>query len=502
MVKDNRYTINSNYLVKNDQARVLLCYRHNPNSDLISSYYADKNFFSYIHPDHAKLFSSFDGTRTLSQVISKVAKKISTDEVRAEQLLMPYIENEKRLSVTYRGNTFIFPANFIVPVNEHEPLYTYKEDDFNCNYEDFRDLRLKEFPIDVTLMVGTICLTDCIYCYADCRKKMNCQIPTRIIEQLIDDCKKNHVRAFDLMGGEVLKYKNWRWLIRKMIDSSYVPYISTKMPLEKSVIHELKDFGINLFQISLDSFKGNILEKNLNITNGDHYIHKMEASMKHFENAEMRLNVHAVITKHNKEIDHLRAYLDKLTVYNNINNVQVSIAADSLYKDNFTNYRLTRQEADTIAYCIDEVKSQYPFGINLSKGYVKEQFINDRNVKQTAYTKRGLCSANLQRVYILPTGDVSICEELMFHPQFFLGNLMKEDLQTIWKNNRLKYLEDIRFYSGSRCGKCKEFGKCKVSGSQGVCWKDVLHAYGDDKWHYPDPKCPYAPTKMRPFYLE
>jgi hypothetical protein len=34
-----------------------------------------------------------------------------------------------------------------------------------------------------------------------------------------------------------------------------------------------------------------------------------------------------------------------------------------------------------------------------------------------------------------------------------------------------------------------------------VC-NEILHAYGDEKWNYPDPKCPYAPTKMRSFYVE
>jgi radical SAM protein with 4Fe4S-binding SPASM domain len=353
-------------------------------------------------------------------------------------------------------------------------------------------------------MVNTVCAVDCIYCYADCRKKTDCQIPLERLEKLFEDCKKYGVRSFDLMGGEVLKYKSWRWLVSKMMNYGYTPYISTKIPVTKSVIQELYDFNIRMFQISLDSFEGNILEKNLSIAHGDRYIEKMRATLRNFETIGINLNIHAVITTHNKEISHLKEYLSELTAYRHIINVQLSIVGESLYKEGYSSHKLNRQEIDAISNYVTEVTENkvYPFTVSLSKGYVKDQFIKDRAYKREAYKKRGLCSANVRQVFILPNGDVTICEELMFHSQFILGNVIEQDLKTIWRNNKLKSLEDSRLYSNSRCGKCKEFANCKGPESRGVCWKEILHAYGDDKWNYPDPKCPHAPTKMNSFYIE
>jgi MoaA/NifB/PqqE/SkfB family radical SAM enzyme len=498
------YTINSNYMLKNDLKRIVLCYRYHPVFSSPSHYAAEREFFSYIHPEQAKIFSLFDGEKKLGQIIAEIANKLSLSEKRVEKLIFPFIENNTRLGVDYKGNKFMFPKNFIVPINKNAALYSYKACDFDCEELEFKNYRLNKFPMEVTLMVNTICAVDCIYCYADCRKKMDCQIPVQTLENLFNDCKRNNVRAFGLMGGEVLKYKNWRWIVSKMMDCGYTPYISTKIPISDKVVCDIYDSGIRLFQISLDSFDGNILEKNLNIIHGDLYIRKMRKTLSDFEKIGMNINVHAVITIHNKEVSHLKKYLHELTFYKNIKNVQLSVVGESLYKDGYDKHKLNQLDVEEISNYVNESveKNIYPFTISVSTGYTKKGYIKDRNSKEETYKKRGLCSANVRQVFILPNGDVTICEELMFHPQFILGNVIEQDLGTIWKNNKLKTLEDKKIYMNSRCGKCKKFVSCKSSESRGVCWKEILHAYGMEKWNFPDPKCPHAPTNMRPFYVE
>ena len=123
-------------------------------------------------------------------------------------------------------------------------------------------------------------------------------------------------------------------------------------------------------------------------------------------------------------------------------------------------------------------------------------------MKNKKFNQRGLCTANVRQAFILPTGEITICEQLMFNPKFILGNLLDNDLGTIWKDNKLKYLENIDLYQNTRCGKCNDFSKCRNSKSNGVCWKEVINAYGEDNWNNPDPKCPHAPTKMNSFFIE
>jgi radical SAM protein with 4Fe4S-binding SPASM domain len=479
-------------------------YRYNPLITEPSHYFAETNFCSYIHPEQAKIFALFDGNRNLFQVTVEVAKRLNISREQAEKIIIPYIENEERLNVSFGGNRFTFPKNFIVPVKEKTPVFQYKENDFRCDNLDFKNNRLYTFPMDVTFMVNTICLVDCIYCYADCRKKMDCRIPLATLDKLINDCHQNNVRVFALMGGEVLKYKDWKWLVAKMVNCGFTPFISTKIPIGNDVIDELCNLGIKQFQISLDSFDGSILEKNLHIVQGERYIAKMRKTLKGIENRGIELNIHAVVTTHNKELSHLKRYLQELALYKNIKKVQLSIAAESLYKDNYSLHKLNNNETEILFAYVREVNKSriYPFDINASSGFLKAKYVGDSESKKDVYKTRGLCSANARQVFILPNGDVTICEELMFHPQFILGNIMKQDLQTIWQNNKLKRLEDVKTYVNSRCGKCGEFANCKGPAAKGVCWKEILHAYGSDKWNYPDPKCPHAPKEMRPFYIE
>ncbi len=89
----------------------------------------------------------------------------------------------------------------------------------------------------------------------------------------------------------------------------------------------------------------------------------------------------------------------------------------------------------------------------------------------------------------------------MFTPEFILGNLREEDLGSIWKKNRLKALELPERYESSNCRNCKHFTDCRSSASKGLCWKEVIYAYGAENWHYPDPRCPYAPLEMNEFYV-
>lgn len=501
---NEKYVVNCNYILKNDKKRTYLAYRYNPSVNSPKYYKSETNFFSYIHPEQAKIFALFNGERTLCEIIDIVADKLHITQEQAKAMMLPFVENEKRLGVTFKDHKFVFPVNFLVSPQEDIPIYTYEPGDFIYDELDFTNPRIYNFPIDITLMLNTICQVDCVYCYADCRNKMDCRISPEVLEKLIADCRKNDVRSFNLMGGEVLMYKNWRWLVTKMKEYDYDPYISTKIPIGKEVVEEIYALGIRLFQISLDSFDSIVLEKNLNIPDGVKYIRKMKSTLKYFEEMGIKINIHAVITKHNKDIAHLEKYFQELEEFKNIENVQLSVVGDSLYKEGFQNHKLNDEEIREIANYLKQVRDSgsYAFTIGFSSGESRDVFIEKREHKKESYKKRGLCGANILQVFILPTGDVTICEELMFNPNFILGNINTHDLEYIWKHNQIASLTKKQQYNGSICGKCKDFIVCRGPESRkGICWKQVLHAYGDDKWNYPDPKCPYAPLKMNSFFV-
>jgi len=501
MESEKKYMVNNNYIIKNDVNRVFISYRHHPILD-VPKYNDAEEFFSFIHPDQAKMLSLFDGERTLSEVIEKITNILNISKERAEILVKPLIENKERLGFDYKGDKFVFPKNIIVPYKNGVPVYKYSFEQFNCSEIDFSKQRLNTFPLYVTIMVNTLCCVDCIYCYADCRKKMDCEIPQERLEKLISDCRQNDVRSIDLMGGEVLMYKNWKWLLKIMLNYGYTPYISTKIPIKRKMIEEIFDLGIKEFQISLDSFYGEIIEKNLNIANGNTYIENIRNTLNIFENIGMELHIHAVITQHNKDIKHLQNYLDNLSKYKNIKHVQLSVVCNSLYKQGYKDHRLSQSEVDNLCDFIIDNKQKYSFKINLSPDMPKKKYCNTKQEKTENFKNRGFCGANLRQVFILPDGNVTICEQLMFTPRFILGNIITNNLKTIWDNNQLSCLFNKELHTNSICGKCKNYDKCKNYESFGVCWKEILHAYGEKHWNYPDPKCPSAPKKMNKFYIE
>jgi len=502
MSTNNRYIFNNDYMIGNDEKRLYITYRHHPKVFTQNKSGADPGFFAFLHPEIAKILALFDGMNDLPLIVKEVANRFQISNEYTEKLISSMIENKKRILVTHKGEKCALPSNVIIPLKENNSPSVFFRDIFDIKNYDNSTLRLYKFPLDVTFMVNTICAVDCIYCYADCRNKFDCQIPQHRIKKLIEECRQYGVRVFDLMGGEVLLYKNWKWLIETLRLNGFPIHLSTKVPVSQNIIKEIYDSGIRLFQISLDSFEPNIIEKNLNITDGINYIKKMQIALKEAENHGIKINIHSVITTHNKDVSHLRDFIEKLSLYNNIEKLQISVVGPSLYKHGFQHHRLNSEDIEKLRLFILENKEKFPFNINIPFAISKSFYIDDVESKNARFNNRALCTGNVRQVFILPNGDVTICEELMFHPKFILGNIINEDLHTIWKKNRLSYLEDINTYQNSFCGKCNSFDSCKGNTSKGVCWKEILHAYGEEKWNYPDPKCPHAPIEMNDFFIE
>ncbi len=353
-------------MLRNDSKRVFITYRYSSILPAPKAYKANDDFFSFLHPEIAKILALFNGENELEDIITAVISAYGVDREKAEKLVFSLIENKKSLAVTFAGEKFGIPENIVVKAKEGVDFVRYDAGQFDCPEMDFTTQRLFTYPLDVTFMVNTICLVDCIYCYADCRKKIDCQIPRDKIEHLIRQCRENGVRTFDLMGGEVLMYKHWKWLVGKMKEYGYTPYLSTKIPVKKEVVDELLELGLSIFQISLDSFDPDKLAKNLNIPNADRYLDLMYSTLDYCQAVNLSLNIHAVITQHNKGVEHLEAYLDKLSCYPNINSVQLSPVGDSMYKPGYLHHKLSREEIRCLQGHVDRIKSRYKFKISVS----------------------------------------------------------------------------------------------------------------------------------------
>ena len=82
---------------------------------------------------------------------------------------------------------------------------------------------------------------------------------------------------------------------------------------------------------------------------------------------------------------------------------------------------------------------------------------------------------------------------MYWNPRFIIGDLQKQTIQEVWNSPRaleLAFPKKENFRNESFCKKCSIFAECYEYHNK--CYADVLKAYGDENWDFPDPRCKFA----------
>ena len=130
---------------------------------------------------------------------------------------------------------------------------------------------------------------------------------------------------------------------------------------------------------------------------------------------------------------------------------------------------------------------------------MKHDIINKRYYSDKGSSKKfhGAASFVLSsRLFILPDGKVTICEQLYWNSHFIIGDVQRTNLKDIWQSQEALYLcnlsrQDIGQHN--KCQACTHFEECFRYGNR--CWNNITKAYGKKYWDYPDPRCILAPKK-------
>lgn len=496
MDKESIYILNPNYLLKPDRNRVFIT---NKGDDPIIN-----NFMGFVHPVYAILLSLFDGEKNLSQVLTTAAGLLRKDINILENIILPLLENEDAIQFHYDERHFSFPARLLIKKENG-----YAAEKLNPEYFfipqkdlDFETWRLNS-PLDVLFMINTRCVTDCIYCYADRRINMDCEIAIERLQELIREAKSLQMRSFNITGGEFFLYKKWEILLAELLSNGFSPYISTKCPIDEEIIYKLKEIGLRKIQISIDSLINEELIKILHV-NADYPV-KLIETLKNLDKHGFEIFTNTQITNINQ--DNISQLLDFLLTLKNIKRINVGPASFSLYRGE-TKYREYKPRLEAIQQIktkMEDLKKKYweSVSINFSGYSEKSGYIGKTSEeKKKNYDERSRCSANFYAFVILPDGKVTICEELYWHQEFIIGDINKQSIAEVWNSKMALDLYNIsqnRIRNESECKTCAEFDRCHKY--KGVCWKEIFYAYGDKNWDYPDPKCPFARRPNREFYL-
>ena len=495
--------LNPRYKLRLDEKRILFYYKEiDPPSDKDIS-----NLLVFIHPVFAILLSLFDGKRRLKRVVNEFSYITGLKEELVIALISQLVENKTGVKVEWNHSSFYFPKNTLIRTKHKNDIIHYNPYDFLIpnSQLDFQTRRLYR-PLDTTLILNNICVTRCIYCYADKRKSCTCQIPlTRMIE-LIREANKMEMRSFTISGGEIFTYRYWKEILKVLVENNFDPFITTKYPLNERKIKELKDIGIKHIRLSLDTIKCSEMCKLLNIN--EKYYGLILKTLENLDKNNFDIRIQSQVTSINQES--MEEFIDYLLKFENITRISVRATRFSLYpkgdKLDYLSIRPVKNKFDEIKALIIKLNEKTADRVQLDflEYPIREKYINSSaQEKRVLFENRGQCSGNFYSFHILPDGKVTICEELYWHPQFIIGDLMKQSINEVWNSDKAKSLYHLARDSirdQSACKTCDNLNRCHQH--RGVCWKQVLAAYGEENWDYPDPRCPLAPKPYNEFWIE
>lgn len=407
------------------------------------------------------------------------------------------VDNPKQVILSGKKGNSVFPPYTIVSMQSPSQIKRYSPNLFKY---DQIDLRMKRHltPSTITLMFNNICVTNCIYCYQDKSHVAKCTIPLERIKELIREAYKLNVNTFDVIGGEFFLYKYWRDVLAELRRYGYNPYLSTKMPLQENDVQFLAKLKVRDIQISLDSCIEEHLIESINVRKG--YVAEMLKSLMLLEKYGILVKVHSVLTKYTKDIADMRSIYNVLKNLKNIEDWHVVKGEETLYpRTDYSNIEIDSLSYNNIVNYLKDLSDSSGMSIHYPK-LEQIQIVNNTIDKlkqaESHFFNRAFCSGLFSSLYILPDGQVTMCEQLYWNKRFIIGNVKSNSILEIWNSKEAKSLYEIKqedFPEDSLCHSCGKFKECRTF--RQVCYRDIIRKYGSQKWYYPDVKCPYNNQK-------
>lgn len=489
------YSLNSDYILRHDKYRsFIFSYNKKQNSSSVP-------WQSVIHPVQAAIFSFFTHGKKLKDVISDLSLFLNMNKNETLKMINPFIENKEEFHTKLGAESFNIPKNLIIPSTKIRKEY-FPE---NFEYEklDFKTIRFYTAPSSITFMLSNTCATQCVYCYADTKHKIEKHLPLNRILEIIEEAHSLDCFGVDIIGGEIFLYPHWKEIFEHLIKFNFYPtVISTKIPIKEDDIVFLKNKGIEYLQISLDSANDTVLAKTLK--RKDNYLQKMNYTLQLCDKYDMPVQIATTLTKYTATYPEIKKLLNELKHHKSIRNIDLGVAFYSLYRpknENYEDWGINRNEYEELIESVKKIEQDYPFKINFDTSSLEKQFYSDKG--GSANFKGAACSANSSHLFILPDGKATVCEQLYWNDNFIVGDMNTQSITEVWNSPQSLHLDNLQqkdFPKDSACSTCKIFDQCHADVNK--CWADIIKAYGEDKWYYPDPRCAYAPKTFNKIIFE
>jgi radical SAM protein with 4Fe4S-binding SPASM domain len=442
--------------------------------------------FRFLNPIQAILLSLFDGKRDLAAVKEAVAYIFDLDAQTASDKVDAMLSLP--VSREYTIGTFIVDASDIDTrsIRFYDPRVFAPDKDLGRS-DGFRC----KIPYRMFVLPTMRCYTRCRYCYADRYGFRGKEFDISLFKDLLKQAKYCGMETVDFSGGDIFCRSDAFELIECTLSMGMYPNIPTKYPLSRDQIEHLAETGLSIIQISIDALDPDIIDNLVAVSPG--YGNKILKTLNHLREAGIKVRTNSVLTPYNIE--------------DAINLAKYLAEQPHIFKSHFTCYGRSLYCHDDRLFCSPEdiskfendfnkIKKEFP-GKFFFSGLIGDPYKGDESERASVFSKRAICTANRGGFVVLPDGRVTICEELYFHEGFIIGDLYKQNIIEIWNSPKaleLAHPSQSSVPDGS-CKDCSDFSNCHEG--LGRCFRDCLKAYGVNRPHWPDPRCPRAPMGNR-----
>lgn len=492
-IEKDIWILNPDYSFRNDIDRICMF------SNRQIRYDGTPDWVGFIHPVQAMILGVFTEAQDLSETIQALSSHFNLPYSTVSDLIEQFKENKSVIHTEWQGFKVWFPENVLIKYNPSssetdEINYTFSAADLQCSTVDLKQDRCHRGPLSALWMLTSKCFTNCKYCYAD-RKTRHNPLTTEKILDLIDEFHDIGMSYIDVIGGEIFLHKDWDVILKKLVDCNMTPtYISTKVPITESIMSRLEKTGYrNVVQISLDSMN-DVLLRDL-IGAGENYVERIKYGISLLERSGYSIQIDTVLTCENATKEEICKLYEYVRTIKNLRLWEIRVPESSIYSNKtYSEVMADKKALVKIQNYVSDILKLKSNNIRIvfSATAMNEQFNIDGFEKQCF--NGGTCGVLKNRVFILPDGKVSVCEQLYWHPQYIIGDLTVSSMQEIWNSKRaleIFNMEDAMFRSTSPCVSCANF--CDCTNKRRRCLVKVIKAYGIENWDYPDPRCKYAP---------
>lgn len=413
---ESRLAVDPQLCLKNDVDRAVLITRPQPLS-------FDKGpVLRLLHPGDAVLLSLFNGDRTVQDVgrlWAELADKPPTAAASdVDRLLDLYDEEGALVEVDDRNRRMIRnydPMDFVMPASR-----------VNLTETRFRK------PYTVSFMPTLYCPQRCVYCRAKTSPRPEDDlIPLGRLQEIFAELRGLGVEVIQLTGGDPFARRDIFDVLESIFEEGMVPDIPTKLGLTYYEALRLKDMGVKLVQVSLDTTDPTVLDRMVGVKGYHHRVFRMFDNLRR---AGLGVRVHTVLTPMN--VPTIGRLIDALGGLGNVSGLNIAPHGRSLFCHR-GELALSREDRALVEQQVRDREPLYPM------------------LKITLDGEKSVCVANRHGFAILPDGRAAACEGLYDDPGFVIGDLRKQSVMEMWTSPRALALRGVEGEPGVAASACR-----------------------------------------------